>query len=254
MWLRATDPSSKFNEALETRQSGTGSWFTSSEVFAKWMHDPNSLLWLHGIPGCGKTVLCSTAIEKVLQSHHPTTQKPVGIAYFYFDFKHQDQQVCEAMLRSLIAQLSLQSIDAFKPVDALYSACGSGTSQPSLSMILNALKDVAQSFTDVFIFVDALDECKEIAELLGNVENMVESKIASLHTLVTSRREKEIEDSMSTLLDDEHKIYIQSTLVKDDIRAYVRGRICKDRKLNKWHKPDIQAEIEEVLVEKADGM
>ena len=218
------------------------------------MHDPNSLLWLHGIPGCGKTVLCSTAIERVLQLHKLTTQNRIGIAYFYFDFKHEDQQVCDAMFRSLVAQLSLQSLDAFKPLDALYSACGSGTSQPSLLMSLKALKIIAESFTDIFVLVDALDECKEPSELLENVENLVESNIASLHMLVTSRREKEIEDSMSTLLDNEHKICIQSTLVKDDIRAYIQGRMFKDRKLKKWQKPDVKAEIEEVLVEKAGGM
>ena len=182
------------------------------------------------------------------------TQKPVGIAYFYFDFKNQDQKVCDAMLRSLLAQLSVQSFEASKPVNALYSACGSGSSQPSLPMTLKTLKDTAESFTDVFILVDALDECKELEELLTNVEDMVKSSIASLHMLVTSRREKGIEDSMSTLLDDEHKICIQSTLVEDDIRAYVRGRTCKDRKLKKWEKPEVQAEIEEVLVAKADGM
>ena len=121
-------------------------------------------------------------------------------------------------------------------------------------MTLKTLKDTAESSTDVFILVDALDECKELGELLTTIEDMVKSNIASLHMLVTSRREKEIEDSMSTLLDDEHKICIQSTLVKDDIRAYVRGRMCIDRKLKKWQKPEIQAEIEEVLVEKADGM
>ncbi|KAM0799070.1 ankyrin repeat-containing domain protein [Usnea florida] len=218
------------------------------------MHDPNSLLWLYGIPGCGKTVLCSTAIERVLQFHNTATQKRVGIAYFYFDFRHQDQQVCDAMLRSLVAQLSLQSLDAFKLLDALYSACGSGTSQPSLPMTLKALKDIAESFAEVFVLVDALDECKEPAELLANVESLVKSNITSLHMLVTSRREKEIEESMSTLLNDEHKFCIQSTLVEDDIRAYVQGRTCKDRRLKKWQKPEIQAEITEVLVEKADGM
>ena len=218
------------------------------------MHESNSLLWLHGIPGCGKTVLCSTAIERVLQLHILTTQKRIGISYFYFDFKHQDQQVCDAMIRTLVAQLSLQSLDASKPVDELYSACGSGLSQPSLPMTLKAFKDTAESFTDVFILVDALDECKELEELLRNVEDMVKSNIASLHMLVTSRREKEIEDSMSTLLDDDYKICIKGTLVKDDIHDYVRGRISKDRKLKKWQKPEIQAEIEEVLIEKADGM
>ena len=218
------------------------------------MHDPNSLLWLHGIPGCGKTVLCSTAIERVLQLHSLTTQKRIGIAYFYFDFKHQNQQVCDAMLRSLVAQLSLQSLDAFKLLDALHSTCGSGTSQPSTPMALKALKNIAESFKDMFVLVDALDECKEPVELLENVEHLVKSNIASLHMLVTSRREKDIEDSMSTLLDNKHKLCIQSTLVENDIRAYVQGRMCKDRRLKKWQRPEIQPEIEKVLVEKSDGM
>ena len=141
-------------------------------------------------------------------------------------------------------------------------------------MILKTLKDTAETFTDVFILVDALDECKELEELLTNVEDMVKSNIASLHMLVTSRQEKGIKDLMCTLLHEGHKICIQSMLIRDDflqsmpvtenflqsmlvrndIRAYVRGRICKDRKLKKWEKPEVQAEIEEVLVAKADGM
>ena len=41
---------------------------------------------------------------------------------------------------------------------------------------------------------------------------MIEPKIASLHMSATSRQEKDIEESLSLLLYDEQKIYIQSAL------------------------------------------
>lgn len=54
---------------------------------------------------------------------------------------------------------------------------------------------------------------------------------------------------------DVKKICIQSVLVKDDIRAYVKYRLQTDRGLKRWRKEfDVQQEIENMLVDKADGM
>jgi hypothetical protein len=48
-WLKAPDPSSNHNNACKKRQPTTGTWFTESDDFKKWMDDLNSFLWLHGI-------------------------------------------------------------------------------------------------------------------------------------------------------------------------------------------------------------
>ena len=68
-WLSKTDPSmngihievgEKFKSIpIEVGEckSNPGGWFVDSEEFDLWKSNPNGLIWLHGIHGCGKTIL-----------------------------------------------------------------------------------------------------------------------------------------------------------------------------------------------------
>ena len=239
---------------IEDRQPGTGSWLIDDGTFDGWKKGRSSLLWLYGIPGCGKTVLRSTAIENILEKRSIATGKEIGLGYFYFDFNNQDQLHCDTMLRSLISQLWLRSREDANAVDALYLACGSGASQPSSKQLKNTLRELLQTCVDAFIILDALDECKERKKLMPSIEEMAGWKPSGLHLLVTSRRERDIEESLSKLLDDEHQICIESALVEVDIRTYVRSRVRMDPELKKWQKPEVQNDIETVVTEKARGM
>ena len=69
--------------------------------------------------------------------------------------------------------------------------------------------------------------------------------------MATSRREKDIEDQLSTIAS--HNINIKSAVVNRDIYVYVRDRLVTDTKLRKWP-PAVQDEIITVMMEKADGM
>ena len=253
-WLRCTDSSAKHVKVLEDREAGTGSWLPKSPVFSDWICDPNSMIWLHGIPGCGKTVLCSTAIEEIWQKRSSATEKPVSVAYFYFDFNDKQEQLCDPMLRSLIAQLSPQISEGPNILDAMYCACGNGALQPTASKLTATLQELVAGSTEVFILLDALDECKDRDVLMAKLEEMSRWQITSLHMLVTSRQEKEIGETLSKLLDAKHCICVQGVQVEDDIRTYVRSRIRTDRKLKRWKTPEVQSEIETALVEKAGGM
>ena len=189
----------------------------NSDTFNDWKKDRNSVLWLVGIPGCGKTVLCSTAIENALEERSAAIEEQVAVGLFYFEFNNQDQQLCDTMLRSLIPQLWSQSRENANALDALYLACGSGASQPSLPMLMDALKDLVQSSPDAYIILDALDECKERAKLMLTIKEMTEWNIPSLHILVTSREERDIEESLSQFLDDKDRMCVQSAHVEKDI-------------------------------------
>ncbi|KIM73804.1 hypothetical protein PILCRDRAFT_718806 [Piloderma croceum F 1598] len=57
LWLSAPDPSSNHNDACQKRQATTGEWFINGEEFEQWKSGFNSFIWLHGIPGSGKSVL-----------------------------------------------------------------------------------------------------------------------------------------------------------------------------------------------------
>jgi len=82
-WLSPPDPSINHNIARGIYQNGTASWFTESTTFKEWKSN-GSLLWVHGKPGSGKSILCSSIIQEVERL------RATGLAlttYFYFDFK-----------------------------------------------------------------------------------------------------------------------------------------------------------------------
>ena len=175
--------------------------------------------------------------------------------YFYFDFKDVEKQGQEKMIRSLILQLSSQCGETPQSLEALYSSCVNGGRQPTPSMLLATLHQMIESFEETFIILDALDECSERQELLEDIEVFYHWTDVNLHILSTSRREKDIEERIGPLAHCEGKIRIDSMHVNEDIRAYVHEKLQTDLKLKRWYKqPKVQQEIENALMEKADGM
>ncbi|KAI0275715.1 hypothetical protein BGY98DRAFT_991104, partial [Russula aff. rugulosa BPL654] len=57
-WLSPPDSSINHNIARKAHYKGTASWFFEGSIFKMWRSSP-SLLWIHGKPGSGKSVLCS---------------------------------------------------------------------------------------------------------------------------------------------------------------------------------------------------
>ena len=130
-----------------------------------------------------------------------------------------------------------------------------GKRQPTYDMLQTALHEMISCFAETYLILDALDECSERRELLVSIREVASWRDANIHILTTSRREKDIEESLEPLCGDHGKIYVQGTLVNNDIRAYIQGRLQTDRDLIKWQKkPGIRQKIEDTLMEKADGM
>jgi len=53
----------------------------------------------------------------------------------------------------------------------------------------------------------------------------------NLHFLVTSRRERDIESSLETFVDQNNMINLETALVNKDIQKYVQHRLLNDKKL-----------------------
>ncbi len=224
-----------------------------SEFYADWKINPSSFLWLHGIPGCGKTILSSTIIEDILC--YCSQDHSLAVLYFYFDFNETEKQQHEKMIRSLIVQLSVRCKDASRDLQLLFSSCRDGDRPPPSRELLVILQKMIREFKGVYIILDALDECEDRGKLWEDIETITGWELENLHVLVTSRKEKDIEESLDSLVDDTQKICIQSALVNDDICAYVHKRLRTDQKLKRWqNRPEVQQEIETTLMSKADGM
>jgi hypothetical protein len=233
-WLSAPDPSTNYHKAHKQRQAETGLWLLENAKFTEWKESAVSRLWLYGIPGCGKTILSSTIIEHMLQHcHHDTRMVTV---YFYFDLNDIQKQDSEPMLRSLLCQLLQRSARIPKGVDALFSSYENGQQRPSVHALLEVLRQTAQGFTQVYVVLDALDECRQRLELMDVLETVDGWQLDNLHLLMTSRKEWDIKRSLEGYIDEEDAVCLQRDVVDLDIQRYVQQRLGDDKGLAKWNK------------------
>jgi hypothetical protein len=255
-WLSPSDPSTNFNKALQQRQEGTGHWLLRSSPFTKWHSQQNSFLWLHGIPGCGKTILSSTIIKHLVDTHPDQI-----LLYFYFDFTDTDKQTLNNVIRSLISQLYHKRKDTEKLLDSLFTSCNNGRSQPTVESLCKVFLQMIDQAQEIYIVLDALDECRirkgpQSEGLLAWIQSLSDLEQSNIHLLVTSRPEHDIELVLRKLAQsDEDIVPIQSDLIEDDIRSYVHTRVRTGDGLRRWRsRTDVLDEIQRVLMEKAQGM
>ena len=191
----------------------------------------------------------STIVEHVKSCYELVPA--VAIAYFYFDFNDTEKQRHEKLLRSLIEQLSLQSMKSMEALNALFARCQNGQQQPIPDALASTFQYILGNFQQTFIILDALDECKEREELLRLLENLIGWRVENLHVLVTSRRERDIEESLEHFITGQ--VCIQSAVVDADIHIHLCERLQNDPKLKRWPL-NVQKEIEKTLMDGAHGM
>ncbi|KAF3317256.1 hypothetical protein TWF173_000499 [Orbilia oligospora] len=268
-WLSAPDPSTNYYKALGRRHEGSGSWFLESNQFVEWKTQRSSFLWLHGIPGCGKTILSSTIVENL---ESDLACQP--LLYFYFDFTDTGKQTLENMLRALISQLYYKYGDPSLQLESLYSSCTQREQsvQPTCRSLCETFSRMVEQAKEVWLILDALDECSTrggspTEGLLSWMNEILNSEQWNLHLLATSRPENDIKSEVENFIcinnriakdalwPRDYTIAIQSSLVSHDINAYIRTRVREENGLKRWRShPEIQSEIETCLMEKANGM
>lgn len=249
-WLDAPDASVNHNAACAKRHTGTGLWLVKGEAFRGWREQPNSFLWVNGFAGGGKSVLCSTAIQYTFREkgHAPG----MGIGFFYFDFNDLSKQSQFGALCALILQLSGQVQDGNKDLEHLYESHGSGSSTPPSPMLVAYLQRLCQRFTNVYIFLDALDESPRddmrdgVLDLVATIRGW---SLPGLHLLVTSRDLFDIRDSLNPI--DDEDVAMKRGAVDEDITMWISSQLNHNQKLKRC-KPRLE-EIQSILTEHAQG-
>ena len=240
-WLTKTDPISNHRAACEKREPGTGEWFLASHEFTSWLL-PGRSLWLHGIPGAGKTILCSTIIEAVSSRR----SQDVPCLYYYFDFSNPQKQTLGNMLYSLLAQLSSSTVP--REIIELYEDCKKGTQEAAIAELVDVLIGIADRCKGMFVILDALDESSEWKALFQVLDKILKSNI---NLLVTSRKERDIQSALEEVVD--YVVPIEDDRVDADVNLHVQECLRTDPDLVKWG-DELKQEIIETLTSGAKGM
>ncbi|KAH8980689.1 hypothetical protein EDB92DRAFT_1820498 [Lactarius akahatsu] len=258
-WLSPADPSTNHNIARKAQHKGTTVWFFQGSIFIEWK-STGSLLWIHGKPGSGKSVICSSVVQDIMALCEAGS---AIMAYFYFDFRDLKKQTRHDLLLSLVFQLSTRSSPCCDVLHHVYTTHEDGTRQPSDDTLKECLKEMLRllGHGPTFIVLDALDECPDSPgipsprhEVLELVKELVDLGLDGLHICATSRPEVDIRVVLDPLASRSISLHNQ-TGQQTDITGYVRNVVnsSPSTAMRRWRADDRNLVIE-TLTERADGM
>ncbi|KAF8678526.1 hypothetical protein AX14_004715, partial [Amanita brunnescens Koide BX004] len=243
-WLDAPDPSNTHITARYKYHKSTGQWLLEDDRYVNWKQQANSFMWINGISGCGKSIICSTIIEdiKAIVKAQPGT----GLAYFYFDINDEAKQTSRSLLSWLVLVLTSSSKN-YLAMDRLYQLHNKLT-KPRNNELLDLFKELLGSFKQVYIVIDALDECKEYHQLFKVIEAVHDWEMSHFHFLVSSRKEQYILASIAECTPVE--IQLSADRIGSDIASYVHAVVGEEKRWKTWYPEN----IEEKLICGANGM
>ncbi|OCL00607.1 ankyrin, partial [Cenococcum geophilum 1.58] len=211
--LRTSDYES-YKDRNPDRVKGTCQWFLKHPNFQTW-HQSNtsSLLWVSADPGCGKSVLSKSLVEKELKSTESR-----ATCYFFFKDDDVKQKSVTHALSALLHQLFSQR--RFLIQYAIPDYESEGNLLPTLFHKLWTILTKAATNPkagEVVCILDALDECEEsgrydIIKALSafyKKANNTEGNPSKFKFLATSRPYLDIERRFTELTHDMPSVHLQ---------------------------------------------
>ena len=271
--LFVTDPAddmqmilNKKDKLLET----TDSWMLNDTTYLKWLNEDRSrVLWLHGDPGKGKTMLAIALIEgfrSKLQLGEDRSDK--ALVYFFCDNQDDRRKTASHILRGIIYQVLCQHPDL-----AVYLHDEYEKQREQLFASRNSLQTLWRIFhtiikcselQEVYIVVDALDECDmdSLETFLVLLEPFIDTHEddvggsdkkdwgCHLKWLLTSRNELRIRQLLTGSLDislEKNASHVDDAVVKFiDVKVKQLTRV-------KRYDENLKGLIQEKLHQKAEG-
>ncbi|KAN0137936.1 Ankyrin repeat-containing domain protein [Lactarius tabidus] len=256
-WLSPPDPSTNYNVGLRDLHEETATWFLDGRIFQEW-YLTSPLLWIHGKPGSGKSILCSAIIQRMVSL---SDSGRASVAYFYFDFRDDNKKHRHDLLLSLLVQFAAHSTRCCDIISRVYSSHGKGTQRPNDEVLIDCLMNMLSTTTQhpMYIIVDALDECPNTfgvrsprERVLSLIKDLVDPRLPNLHVCVTSRPEIDICIRLEPLTSLRVSLHDQIRH-KEDIAKYIRSEVNYIAINKRWREAEKELVIE-TLSEKADGM
>lgn len=175
-----------------------------------------------------------------------------GLAFVYYKYQNRSDQNSKNILSSLIKQLSRKKKVLPDHLKEFYKQYFRQDESPSQMKLQAQLVEVSKSYDQVFIVIDALDECQDQDLFLPLITSLLQDSPIKTKIFVTSRREKRILNSFTKL--GCPMIQIEAKKVDIDIAVFVSSEI--DRRVVDYGTidKDIKAKIKTALVSQSNGM
>lgn len=245
------DPNKNFKTSLRLRYPTTGFWLTENQSFMDWRNGSGSHLWLGGIPGAGKTVLSGLIIQECLKMSTPDR----AVAFFYCDYKNEKTHDIVNILSTLASQLAQQNDGSFnllKDYHQKLRPLHRPKQEPETDELVKVIQAMSDTFEDVRIVVDGLDECGMNAREVSSQLRSIVSQHDTIALALLSRDEQDIRDEIAPPFCNYIEIAAHTKDLEHYVRCEIEDRMTK-RKL-RVKSTDLKDEIVKQLVSRAHGM
>ena len=201
-WLSKIDYERHHDDLSKHMLPNTGQWLFDSQPFVDWgQSSVSSILWLHGIPGSGKTRLVSRIID-VMRNESTPNRSPIAFFYCARSTAEPERGKPVEVLGAILKQLCSSEPDEpirnsiareyaarIRKADYDYSRIRKLSVEDCTGLILELTKD-----NPATIVVDALDECDEQTryELLEALDKIIADSLEVVKVVVSSRDDVDI--------------------------------------------------------------
>lgn len=238
IWLASVDSAEVFRRNLRKRSPTTCQWIRSQSIYKKWSGvskenpDTSHLYWICGNAGMGKTVLCASIIQQVLEEDDieggdNTPSTPPVLLYFFFDKNDDNRNSMLHMYRTFLFQLLANPRSATSALAILERAYRNSIKYGrSKAVWSDGLPDLLKLIVEqsqrqrVLVLLDGLDECTDPNPWFRRFVNTLRT-LGNCWTLVLSRYQPEIRDVLS----GSSMLKMTSALTRPDVDEYLSRSI-----------------------------
>ncbi|RPB06631.1 hypothetical protein P167DRAFT_580246 [Morchella conica CCBAS932] len=267
-WISRIPYIKHHERAKEGRVNITGEWLLERDFYQEWYHAKEStILWLHGIPGAGKTKLTSRVIDVHLEELQSRIHSE-GFAYFYCNHKEQDRREPASIFRALLKQLSIhpRSSALYVPIIEEYDlrrrdgfASGDLLLDQCKALIIQLLNLIPKTT----IIIDGLDECdlKSLNDvctrddLLDALQELVHVPVKGVvKVFVSSREDHDIMKAFGRVPNLRIRLTDNAKEIGLFVDLEVRKKIATGKLLDGKVKETLEEQICTALKTNANGM
>ncbi len=245
-WLSAEEDGQEdyLHRISDNRQPGTCNWILEDQQICSWIEDTNGgpVCWMTGIPGAGKSFLCSLIIQNL------ETHQDLSSIYYFCGHQQNDKDIHATILRTLTIQLLRSHLDMAELVYQVYLQKGSSRSFPAMKRIL---KEILFTIPNTRIVLDGIDEYNHQTqrEVLGSLLELQKHAGDTCKLLISSREEPTIRNAMS------NKTHIKlDGRTTDGLTIFIQNKVKELKKHCPEKEPALMDRVEQRLQSNAKGM
>ncbi|KAF4899121.1 Ankyrin-1 [Colletotrichum fructicola] len=233
-WLSVAPYYSHHQFIAESRLAGVGQWLLNHQDYTQWLtSSSSSLFYLYGIPGSGKSTLCSVVVDTMISAAgNDPCASPLGYFYCANPEFEKARRSCDDVLRTILFQLSIDSSSRTMVKQFLYSEYERQLARSPagrFDMVKLRTKDCVRLILElaeedpITIIIDGLDSIDDDDKytLIKALDDIVSQADNVVKIFVTSRSSNQA----AMIPTAAFKTQITPEATRQDMEAFVKHQI-----------------------------